>query len=80
MTREQGRLNLGTEQFQRMMNIVHLEGVICGLDKAKLTYKGSDLYYRYDALIAKQNDRLFELTRGNTPENLLREMLNVTTG
>jgi hypothetical protein len=78
MTKEQGHFNLSTEQFQRMMNIVHLEGVINGLDIAKRTYEGTNLYYRYDALIAKQNDKLFGLTHGNSPELLLCEMVKVS--
>jgi len=35
IAKEQGRLNLPTIQFQRLMNIVHLEGVLFGLNKAK---------------------------------------------
>ena len=78
MTKEQGRLNLSTSQFQRMMNIVYLEGVIDGLLIAKNSYKGTDLFYKYDALIGKQTDRLHQLSKGNTPELLLREMLNTS--
>lgn len=44
ITKEQGRLNLSTQQFQRMMNIVHIEGVVLGLNKAKETYKDTNQY------------------------------------
>lgn len=37
ITREHGTLNLSSRQFQRMMNTVHLEGVILGLNKVKDT-------------------------------------------
>jgi len=34
ITKEQGQINLPPDQFQRMMNIVHLEGVIAGLEQS----------------------------------------------
>ncbi len=58
--RHQGKLNLSTEQFQRMMNIVHLEGVICGLNRAKKSYKDT---------------KLSELTGSVPPDVLLQEMV-----
>ena len=51
ITKEQGRLNLPTDQFQRMMNIVHVEGVVAGLTIAKETYKDTNQYYKYDMII-----------------------------
>ncbi len=54
ITKEKGSLNLSTNQFQRLMNIVFIEGVIHGLNKAKQTYKGTDLFYRCDILIFKE--------------------------
>ena len=48
MTREQGRLNLSMMQFQRFMNIVHLEGVLFGLHKAKEANKDSQAYHKYE--------------------------------
>lgn len=77
ITREQGRLNLSTSQFQRMMNIVHLEGVIAGLIKAKDTYKNTNEYHRYDMLIFKQNRKLTDLSGNLTPEMLLQEMVRL---
>ena len=59
------------------MNIVHLEGVISGLNRAKESYKDSNLYYRYDTIISKYTDKLSSLTQSQTPELLLREMLQV---
>ena len=60
-----------------MMNIVHLEGVISGLGRAKETYKDTNLYYRYDTFISKYNYKLSQLTQSQTPELLLREMVQV---
>jgi len=61
ITKEQGRLNLSTEQFQRMMNIVHLEGVIIGLNKVKDTNKDTKQYYNYDIIIHKHEVQLTDL-------------------
>jgi hypothetical protein len=75
MTKEQGRLNLPTMQFQRLMNIVHLEGVILGLNKAKETYLNTNQYYKYDIIILDENKKLSALTGNITPELLLKEMV-----
>lgn len=75
MTKEQGRLNLPTMQFQRLMNIVHLEGVLFGLHKAKEANKDKQEYHKYDVLIFKEELKLAELTGGLTPDLLLKKML-----
>ena len=75
ITKEQGKLNLSTEQFQRMMNIVHLEGVILGLNKAKETYKDTNQYYKYDTIIFKHEVQLTDLTGNLTPDLLMEEMM-----
>lgn len=78
VTKEKGQLNLATSQFQRMMNIVYLEGVIAGLIKAKDTYKNTNEFHRYDMLIFKQNSKLTELSGNLTPELLLQEMVRLS--
>jgi len=78
ITRNQGKLNLSTNQFQRIMNIVHLEGVIKGLIKAKDTYKDTNHFHRYDMLIFKQNRKLTDLSGNVTPEMLLQEMVRLS--
>jgi len=42
-------------QFQRLMNIVHLEGVLFGLRKAKEANKDKQEYHKYDMLILMQH-------------------------
>ena len=74
MTKEQGRLNLATMQFQRLMNIVHLEGVLFGLRKAKEANKDMETYHKYDILIFKEELKLAELTGKLAPDLLLKEM------
>jgi len=75
--RDQGAINLSPSEFQRMMNIVHLEGVKYGLQLAKETYKDSNLYYRYDTLISKYESQLSVLTSNDSPETLLYKMVSV---
>lgn len=76
ISRHQGRLNLLPNEFQRMMNIVHLEGVICGLNRTKESYKDTNLYHRYNVIILKYDTKLSDLT-GNVLPELLREMVQV---
>ncbi len=56
------------------MNIVHLEGVLFGLHKAKEANKDTQAYHKYDILIFNENIRLNELTGNLTPDLLLKEM------
>ena len=77
ISRHQGQLHLPPSEFQRMMNIVHLEGVICGLNRAKESYKDTNLYYRYDVIICKYSDLLADLTGNVPPDVLLQEMVQV---
>ena len=75
ITKEQGQINLPPDQLQRMMNIVHLEGVILGLNKAKETFKDTNLYYKYDIIIMKNKMNLSELTGNKSPNLLLEQMV-----
>jgi len=77
ITREHGALNLSSRQFQRMMNIVHLEGVILGLNKVKETYKNTNQYYKYDIIILKHEVQLTDLTGNLTPDLLIEEMVRL---
>ena len=74
ITRDKGSLNLSTTQFQLLMNIVFIEGVINGLNKAKQTYKDTELFYKYDMLIFKERMKLTNLTGNLAPDRLLKEM------
>jgi len=57
------------------MNIVHLEGVIAGLNKAKETYKDTNQYYKYDTIILKHEVELTDLTGNLVPDLLIEEMM-----
>jgi len=75
ISRHQGQLNMSPSQFQRMMNIIHFEGVIMGLNRAKESYKYTNLYHRYDITILKYDTKLSELTSSVPPDMLLQEMV-----
>ena len=77
ITKENGALNLSKNQFQRLMNIVFIEGVINGMNKAKESYKGTEKYYRYDTLIFRHSMKLSDLTGNLPPERLLKEMFKL---
>jgi len=78
ITKEQGQINLSSEQFRRMMNIVHVEGILMGLNKIKETHKNTDEYYKYDILIFNEKEKLKSLTSNLSPELLLTEMLQLS--
>ena len=72
ITKENGQPNLNPDQFRRMMNIVHVEGIIQGMKKIKELDKTH--YYKYDTMIFKQDTVLTDLTGNLKPNELLREM------
>jgi len=78
ITKEQGLINLTTVQFQRMMNIVHVEGVLLGLNKIKETHNNTNQYFKYDMTIFKQDNILTELTGNLSPDLLLKEMCSLS--
>ncbi len=56
------------------MNIVHLEGVLFGLHKAKEVNKVTQACHKYDILIFNEDVKLTELIKNISPELLLKEM------
>ena len=76
--KENGPPQLSTSQFRRLMNIVYAEGVKHGLTKAKNMDKDTPQFYRYDVLIFKTERQLVDLTGNVTPENLLKEMYDMS--
>ena len=74
ITRDKGDLNLPTAKFQRLMNIVFVEGSISGMNKAKETYIDTNQYYRYDTLLFKMEMQLSDLTGNLKLKDLIKEM------
>jgi len=54
------------------MNIVHLEGVILGLNKAKETFKDTNIYYKYDIILLDNATKLSVLTWNLSPNIYLK--------
>ncbi len=78
ITSDIGQPNLNAEQFKRMMNITFIEGVIHGVSKIKEQYKDSQYYYKFDTIIFKNDLVLAKLTGNLKPEELLREMYDIS--
>lgn len=74
--KEQGPPHLNPDQFRRMMNIVFLEGIIAGMEKIK--NKDKTQVFKYDMLIFKQNQVLTKLTGNLRPNQLIREMYQMS--
>ena len=58
ITKENGAPQLHNHQYDRMMNIIHVEGVITGVNKVRYTYKNTPEYNnarKYKALIDTQS-------------------------
>ena len=75
MTRNNGQPHLDLLQFQRMMNIISVEGIIYGLKTIKEKYKDTPGYYQYDTDILNHEKRLGKLSNDLTTEDLFKEML-----
>ena len=75
IVKENGQPQLSSSQFRRMMNIIYLEGVVCGLKKVKEANKKTDQFYKYDMLVFREEKRLVELTGNLKPHNLIREIM-----
>jgi len=58
-----------------MINIIHIEGVIFGLNKAKEANKDTPDYDIFYMIICTEGKKLTELTGNLSPELLLKEML-----
>ncbi len=80
VTNDNGQPNLNTEQFQRMMNIVSLEGIIQGLKIIKEKYKNTPNYYKFDIVILKYQRILTDLTGNLKPEDLIKEFYHFSRG
>jgi len=76
--KDNGTINVDTYQFRRMMNIVHIEGLIAGMNKIKETLKGTQQEYKYDMLIFKQQKLLTDLTGNLLPDILIKEMITLS--
>jgi len=75
MTRNNGQPHLDLLQFQRMMNIISVEGVIYGLKAIKEKYKDTQGYYQYDTDIFNQEKILDRLSNDLAPDDLFKDLI-----
>jgi len=75
MTRNNGQPHLDLIQFQRMMNIISVEGIIYGLKMIKEKYKDTPGYFQYDTDIFNHKKRLDKLSNNLTPEDLFKDLI-----
>lgn len=73
IVRGNGVLNLPQHQFQKMMNIVHVEGVIEGMEQIKKDLP-NDLKYKFNLKIVSMERELRCLTDDLEPKKLLEIM------
>lgn len=76
--KNQGVPNLDPSQYARLMNIIHLEGVVHGVEKAKSSGFSTSSTHQYDMVKFSQESKLTELTGNLQPQNLLDEMLKMS--
>ena len=70
--------SLSPSQITRMMNIIHLEGKIAGINTFKEKLKGTNEAYKYDIFIFKIQEQLSVLTNGLLPKDLFMEFCSLS--
>jgi hypothetical protein len=68
--------NIAVSEYQKVFNIVSLENRIDELYRLKDKERNQDRKYRFDIRIKHLEDQLNRLTMENTPQNILKYMLN----
>ncbi len=66
-----GTPNLETDQFKKLMNIIHLEGQLAGVDKIIKQFKHIDGELRYSIVQRSIKDQITSITQGHSPKELL---------
>ena len=77
LVKENGQPQMSSEAFRKIMNIVYLEGVINGLNKSKEANKGTDLYYRFDLTIFREQKKIAKLTDNSNPIDFITKILSL---
>lgn len=74
LVRDNGLPQMGTSSFQKLMNIVSLEGTIEGLKTAKKLHVTEP--NKFDMEIFRRDKRLTTLTGNVAPKELMRMLLS----
>lgn len=68
----QGSPNLEPDQFKQLMNLIHLEGQLAGIDRVIEKFNSIDGPHRYNLLRSTIQEKIDEVSKGLSPEELLR--------
>jgi hypothetical protein len=66
-----GSPNLQPDQFKQLMNLIHLEGQIDGIDRVIDKFKHIDPPHKYDFVKVNINKLIHEVSKGLSPSELL---------
>ena len=68
----QGSPTLEPDQFKQLMNLIHFEGQLAGIDRVINKFKSIDGPHRYDILKVTVQSKIDEVSHGLSPEELLQ--------
>lgn len=71
----QGSPNLEPDQFKQLMNLIHLEGQIAGIDRVIEKFKDIDAPHKYDFVKVDIEKKIESVSKGLTPSELLRSWM-----
>lgn len=71
-----GSPNLEPDQFKQLMNLIHLEGQIAGIDQVIEKFKQIDNPYKYEFVKVSINQKINAVSRGLEPKELLESWNN----
>jgi len=67
-----GSPNLQPDQFKQLMNLIHLEGQIVGIDRVIEKFKNIDTHHKYDFVKVDITKKIDEVSNGLSPAELLQ--------
>ena len=71
-----GSPNLQPDQFKQLMNLIHLEGQIAGIDRVIETFKNIDTNHKFDFVKVDICKKIDEVSKGLSPSELLQSWFN----
>ncbi len=72
----QGSPNLQLDQFKQLMNLIHLEGQIAGIDRVIEKFKQIDNPQKYEFVKVSINQKIDEVSKGLSPAELVESWSN----
>ena len=68
----QGSPNLQPAHFKQLMNLIHLEGQITGIDRVIEKFKNIDTHHKYDFVKVDITKKINDVSKGLSPAELLQ--------